>query len=307
MQSISYHGHTIRRWQVGDSTFLAWPEAGARLMHWSFTRADGSVRDVIHWPELATLDQSVAKVRGGNPILFPFNARTFDRGDIHFWRDPAGQRRPMPMHGFARQGTFRIEHLDDAGFDAVLEPTAADREAYPFDYVFTVAYRFHARRLTCEFALHNEGTQPLPWSAGHHFYFAAPWTEGQTRDDYVIVLPKGDAIRQTANGAIGPGPVVPRRCRLSSPDLVDTQHLSLAGNTVRFGPADDTEFVQIALGNDSPPPSDATFVTWTADADAPYYCVEPWMGPANAAEHARGLHWVAPGATGRFVVEVAIG
>src|SRR5690606_1055385 len=108
MQSISYHGHTIRRWQVGDSTFLAWPEAGARLMHWSFTRADGSGRAVVHRPDLASLDQPVAKGRGGTPLLFPFRAPPLDRGDIHSWRDPAGRRRPLPMHGFARQGTFRI-------------------------------------------------------------------------------------------------------------------------------------------------------------------------------------------------------
>ncbi len=309
MQSVPYLGHTIRRWQIGDSTFLAWPEQGARLMHWHHERADGSLREVLHWPELTEAeltDTTVAKVRGGNPVLFPFNARVFDAGEIHFWQDPAGTRRAMPMHGFARQGTFRLEKIDDHGFIAVLEPTTADALVYPFDYTFSVKYRFHRRRFTVEFALENHGEEPIPWSAGHHFYFAAPWTDQQTRDDYVIELPAGDTVRQGPDGLLGPGPQLPRRCRLSAPDLVDAIHVNLAGNAVRFGPIDGSEQVTVTLGTENPPAPDAAFVTWTAAPDVPYYCVEPWMGPPNAPGHGRGLHWVAPGATGRFAVEVAI-
>lgn len=307
MITVPYLGHTIRRWQVGGSTFLAWPEAGARLMHWHHVRADGSIREVIHWPELTSVDDGVAKVRGGNPVLFPFNARTFDRGDIHHWRDAEGTRRPMPMHGIARHSPFRIDHIDENGFAATLEPSEADREAYPFDYEFGVNYRFHARRLTCEFALRNLGTVPLPWSSGHHFYFAAPWTEGHTRDDYVLQLPPGATARQTANGLLEPGPALPRRVRLSAPELVDTLHLDLAGPAVRFGPIDGSEYVEVKHETAARPDRNATFVTWTAAPDAPFYCVEPWMGPPNAPEHGRGLHHVAPGSTSRFTVSVSIG
>ena len=95
MEKISYLGHTLTRWQVGPSTFLAMPEKGARLMNWHLTLGDGSVRDVIYWPELSVLDD-IAKVRGGNPILFPFCGRTFDGGTINCWRDGNGIRRPMP-------------------------------------------------------------------------------------------------------------------------------------------------------------------------------------------------------------------
>ena len=52
MEKIPYLGHTLTRWRVGQSTFLALPEKGARLMNWNIALADGSVRDVIYWPEL---------------------------------------------------------------------------------------------------------------------------------------------------------------------------------------------------------------------------------------------------------------
>ena len=59
-------------------------------------------------------------------------------------------------------------------------------------------------------------------------------------------------------------------------------------------------------GNAAVPPADATLVTWTGSDDAPYYCVEPWMGPPNAPEHQRGLHLVPPGGTETFAVSVAV-
>ena len=84
-------------------------------MNWHLNMADESIRDVIYWPEDASLN-SIEKVRGGNPILFPFCARTFDRGTIHKWRSKDGETRDMPMHGFARDHSFAIQNIDEYGF-----------------------------------------------------------------------------------------------------------------------------------------------------------------------------------------------
>ena len=109
-------------------------------MNWSIRMSDGSVRDVIHWPATADFDR-FAKVRGGNPILFPFAARTYHAGKLGEWQDQHAVVRPMPQHGFARDGAFQlIEHPD--GFTAELLPDAAANEAYPFDYRFRVRYAF---------------------------------------------------------------------------------------------------------------------------------------------------------------------
>src|SRR3954453_23226874 len=98
MEKVPYQGQTLTRWRVGNSTFLGLPEKGARLMNWNITLGDGSVRDVIYCPENADLND-IAKLRGGIPILFPFNGRCFDQVEIFFWRAADGVRRPMPIHG----------------------------------------------------------------------------------------------------------------------------------------------------------------------------------------------------------------
>jgi len=305
MEKIPYLGRQLTRWQVGASTFLALPENGARLMNWNITLGDGSVRDVIYWPELTALGD-FHKVRGGNPILFPFNARTFDHGDIHFWRSADGVRRPMPMHGLARQGDFKITAIDARGFTALFVPGDEARACYPYDYEFTVTYRFEPFALTCEFALANLGREPLPWCAGHHFYFTLPWAEGTTRRDYLIRIPAAKRLRQDANGQLVTGPQLLPDENLANPALIDTFHTALRGNAVSFGEKRGPGVVTVRLGTEKIPPPEATFVTWTLADDAPYYCVEPWMGPANAPEHKIGLHYVAPATTQKFTVNVSV-
>ncbi|WP_043589035.1 aldose epimerase [Geminisphaera colitermitum] len=305
MEQVPYLGQTLRRWSVGQSTFLAIPERGARLMHWCVTLGDGSVRDVLYWPEITSLD-GFHSVRGGNPILFPFNARSFDAGDIHFWRSPDGQRRAMPMHGFARQGRFEVTRMDERGFMATLVPDAHAKECYPFSYEFTVVYRFLSLGLTCEFILKNTGQVPIPWSAGHHFYFTLPWEEGHRREDYRIKIPATKVRRQDAKGHLVPGPALRQEESFGNPELSDAIHSGLKSNTVTFFPVGGGAGVSVKNGLDPVPHPEMAVVTWSADADAPYYCVEPWMGPPNAPETKVGLHWVAPGKSQSYVVEVAL-
>ncbi len=305
MEKIPYQGQMLTRWRVGNSTFLALPEKGARLINWNLTLPDGSVRDVIYWPEDANFDD-IAKVRGGNPILFPFNGRCYDQGEIFFWRDAAGVRRPMPIHGIARQGVFHVAHVDARGFTAHFVPGAEAQTCYPFKYEFVVTYKFDSFGLTCEFAFTNHDEQPLPWSAGHHFYFTVPWEEGTARGDYLIRIPAGRRLKQDAAGLLVPGPALQQDEALSNPDLVDTFHQALRGNSVVVGQKGRPGDVIVRLGVEDVPPPDATFVTWSGAPDAPYYCVEPWMGPANAPGHKVGLQLVAPGETAKFVVSVQV-
>ncbi len=305
MENVPYAGQTLTRWKVGPSTFLALPERGARLMNWNLTLGDGTVRDVLYWPEQADF-ADFAKVRGGNPILFPFNARVFDRGEIYHWRAADGVRRPMPMHGVARQGDFKVVRADARGFVAQFQPGPEAHACYPYDYDFTVTYRFEAFGLSCEFALANLGTEPLPWSAGHHFYFTLPWSEGTTRGDYLIRIPASRRLRQDATGALVAGPQLQLEEPFDNPAILDALHLGLRSNEIVFGEKGRPGDIVMKLGTEKIPHPEATLVTWTLAKDSPFFCVEPWMGPPNAPEHKVGLHWVAPGETQRFAVTIAV-
>ena len=212
----------------------------------------------------------------------------------------------MPQHGFARQGTFKIVRLDARGFAAQLIPSAESKEAYPFDYEFTVTYRFESLGLSCEFALTNLGRDPLPWCAGHHFYFTLPWNEGSGRDDYLIRIPATERLKQDSHGDLTAGPQLGTDESVANPALLDTLHCRLRSNEVKFGERKRSGDVTVRIGTSPVPAPDLTMVTWSADTAAPYYCVEPWMGPPNAPEHKRGLRWVQPRETQTFSVSVAV-
>ncbi len=306
MERIPYLGHTIFKWQVGASSFLALPEMGARLMNWNVTLGDGSVRDIIYWPEIENLD-SIAGVRGGNPILFPFGGRSYDRGEIHHWRADDGVRRPMPMHGLARQGQFRTIRLDEGGFSAQFVPDELAKAAYPYDYEFVVSYRFEPLGIFVELQLSNLGSVPIPWSAGHHFYFTLPWSNGRTRRDYLLETTATKHLLRDEQGGLVSGPRVGNRESIAAKELIDLIHTAQKRDVfaVTEVPTGDRLLFRNGMANSST--RDLTVVTWTQDEKSPFYCIEPWMGPPNAAETKVGLHHVAPGQSQKFYVEITLG
>lgn len=305
MDTIEFNGATIRKWKIGSSTFLAWPEKGARLMNWHIEMADGTVRDVIHWPESADYSKP-AKIRGGNPILFPFSARTFDQGEIGYWKNPEGKRLPMQMHGYTRDGDFELTSFNDKGFLATFIPSAAFEEAYPYKCRFSVSYRFEELALYVDLELANQDTQPIPWSAGHHFYFALPWHPGSTRSDYRAVIPAKKALRHLDDGSLEPVKDFSEETSFDEPGLVDRIHCKLKEHTVRFGPKSGEEDIFIRVGSADKLTPWNSVVTWTENEDSPFYCVEPWMGPPNSPEHKNGLHFVEPGKSEIFSVEISL-
>lgn len=307
METVDYNGITLHRWSCGPSTFLVRPEAGARLMNWNVTMSDGSVRDVIYWPEGANFD-NFAKVRGGNPVLFPFSARTFNAGKIGEWKDQHGVVRPMPNHGFARDGAFEIIDLQETGFTVKLLPDEAAHQAYPFDYEFTVRYEFSDISLRVYYSLENKGDSPILWSAGHHFYFTLPWHNGLERKDYRFKVPAKKCFTHGPDGKLYPvAKGWDKDLSFGNPENSDRIYTKLTGDTVLFGPNGGEEDIAVRILGDFDGASGSNaFVIWTEKHDSPFYCVEPWMGPPNAPEHKQGLHAVNPGETSIFGVEVSL-
>ncbi|MFP6886419.1 MAG: aldose epimerase [Opitutales bacterium] len=304
METIFYQGMEIRRWDVGPSTFLAAPERGARLMNWHLNMGDGSVRDVIHWPENADASR-VAKVRGGNPILFPFAGRSIRAGDLDKWLAPGGEVLPMPQHGFARNSNFKVSSIDAHGFTADLVPDHDARISYPFDYKFTVVYRFSELSLQVSLILENEMRSAIPWAAGHHFYFQLPWRQNLARADHHVRLPARKVFQYKEGGLLEKVESYAETTRFDDPTLVNRIHYELREPQAVFGLANDEEQISIAEIGGPEVGSRLTFVTWTEADDSPFYCVEPWMAPPNAPE-TKSVRYVPPAGRDEFTIEIKL-
>jgi galactose mutarotase-like enzyme len=304
LEKSVHDGIRAVEYAVGSSRFLIAPEKGFRLMKWTLATASGD-REVLHWPDSAGTTP-FANVHGGNPLLFPFCGRSFDRGVENAWRAPGGKRLPMPGHGFARDGAFRVITSSDSQISAILRPTESDHSAFPYDYAFTASYVFEELAFKVTLRLENKGESAIPWSAGHHFYFTLPWHNHARRKDYRLNM---EARKCACHGPDGKLVMLANResCHdLSDTALLDRIHWQLRHNRISFGPRGGEEDVHIIIGNDPVPPKGYTLVTWSESGEAPFYCIEPWMGPPNAAEHGKGLHWVGPGEHAEFTVEVSL-
>jgi aldose 1-epimerase len=273
----------------GESRLLVSAEHGARILRWE---RDG--REIIHWPDDADLTK-ILKVRGGNPVLFPFIARHFVDGKNELWRDASGVVRTMPQHGFARDAKFRIVEHRDTLVRMRLTDSEATRVFYPFSFQFDVLVALLPdSRVDIWFETTNRDTKPLPYYAGHHFYLAIPHAE---RANWTLDLLCQGWGRQAADGSVIHEPVTAENLRLDDPSLVDRYQIGpKSGRVVLANAVTDRRLVfDLVSGNNLVPWYAVT--TWTEKADSDFYCVEPWLGLPNAIHHGEGLRHVAPGAT----------
>lgn len=287
---MKFQGHDVIELTQGDAMLRVAPQIGGRLLTWTVNG-----HEVIRWPAAPDWAHP-AKIRGGNPLLFPFLGRHRVDGRIGAWRDQDGTLYALPVHGFARDATFSAETNEAAASVAMtLTDSEATRAVYPFAFRFTAIYQLVAgHTLEVSLVTENRGERALPYYAGHHFYFALP--HGM-RGETTLDLPPSQRRDQQADGSLSaPVPGEPQY-RLDDARIQDRFHV------IETVPAADrlatlrTPSLHRAIELDlreSPTPWYA-ITTWTEADGSDFYCVEPWLGLPDAIHNGTGLRWIAAG------------
>ncbi len=293
----------IKRWDVGPSTFLVLPEKGARLLNWHVNMGDGSVRDVIFWPESID-DNNFSNVHGGIPVLFPFCGTCSHQGEDRKWRAQDGKIFSMPKHGFAKDASFRIRSIDHAGFEVEMVHEDRFQSFYPFDYTFTVIYHFLELSLQISLVLENEGRTPIPWSAGMHPYFQVPWRKDLSAENHLLNIDAAKTYQYEEGGRLIENPKCKYPMPLSDERLINRIHYQLSSPAAEISLLNGEETLRISEASWSGKGSRLTYVSW-AKANSPYFCLEPWMSPPNAPEN-NAMEYVSPGAREEFTIEIEL-
>ena len=302
METITYQNMEIKRWDVGPSTFLVLPEKGAKLLNWHLNMSDGSVRDIIHWPETSN-SNDLEGIHGGIPVLFPFAGKVYDSAKENYWHWNR-QSIPMPVHGFARSSDFRIRSMDKHGFEVELISNDHVKTFYPFDFTFTVIYHFLELSLQISLVLENEGKEPIPWSAGLHPYFQIPWRNGLNLKDHQLKLNSRQIFQYEKGGMMKKSLNAKERTSLDNPNLINRVHYELNSPTAEISLLNDEESIKITEVGGAEAGSRLTFVTWTKEKSS-FYCVEPWMSPPNPIEN-KSARIIPPGRRDEFTVEIEL-
>lgn len=276
------------------------PQAGGRLLSWT---VDGE--PVIHWPKHADWSQP-ARIRGGNPLLFPFLGRHRVDGKIGYWRDAEGTVRALPMHGFARDLPFEA-HADvhGAGLRMILTDSDTTRSGYPFGFRFEAAYSLvDARTLDVTLTTANTGDAPLPYYAGHHFYFTLPHTQ---RGETALELPRTERRDQQDDGSISAAEPGEARYTLDEARILDRFHCldGAPDRPVRLVAPGLNRVITIDLQRPDSTPWYAV-TTWTEAPGSDFYCVEPWLGLPDAIHNGMGLRWLAPGQSETAALRISV-
>jgi len=265
------------------------PEHGARILRW-----EHAGREIITWPEKADWGQ-ILKVRGGNPVLFPFIARHFVDGKIGFWQDAQGTVRELPQHGFVRDAKFSV--IEDRATNSLRMRVVDSEETrvfFPFGFQFDVVVALlPSSRLEVRFETTNTGDAPLPYYAGHHFYLAMPHGE---RGDWTLDLPCATWGRQNPDGSIVHEKATDKVLHFNDPAIIDRFQIKPLEAKATLNNAKTGQKLIFEMDAPGTIPWYAV-TTWTQAAESDFYCVEPWLGLPNAIHHNEGLRWLAPGVT----------
>ena len=212
------------------------------------------------------------------PILFPYAGKL--TGD-HF-KAADGKLYEGKQHGFARDNEFEcIENTENKTVHRLVS-TEETKKVYPFDFAFTVTQELSGRTLTITWNVENTGDDDMYFSVGGHPAFMIPeqydivFNKGlenhtETELEYVLIDP------ETA----GVDAAHPRKLKLQDGRIPYTRTL-FDEDALIF---DNTQVERVGVEVDGKP-----YVTLTCKgfpsvgvwskpkADAPFVCLEPWIG-----------------------------
>jgi len=207
--------------------------------------------------------------------------------------------RALPMHGFARDLPFEVINTTPTTLHMRLTANDITRPMYPFEFVFDVIYELGASSLKSTFVTHNNGKNPLPYYAGHHFYLELPHAQ---RAQWQVQLPCNRWGRQNPkDGSISTDVATSSQTNLADKAIIDRFHLEFNEPKVLLSSGHRTISF---YWSERDPWFDVT--TWTSSTQADFYCVEPWLGLPNAIHHGMGLRHIAADATEAVSCEIVI-
>ncbi len=242
------------------------------------------------------------------PVLFPNVGKTY-RNIMRI----NGKEYPTSQHGFARDSRFKCVCAEQTMARFVLFSSDETRQRYPFDFELYISYKLVEEGIRVTWEVRNPSDETIFFTIGAHpaFRFAGA---DEVKEDYMLRFPGKEALHY---GLIDPkeeavDPVrqydllLKQECCTVTEQMFERDALIFDGGQIEevwLCKKDGTPYAGIRC-NGFP-----NFGIWSVK-DAPFVCLEPWMGRCDdigfAGELSRkpNVNMAAPGET--FVKEYTI-
>ena len=214
------------------------------------------------------------------PVLFPFVGKVCG-GQYRY----KGVSYPMGQHGFARDMDFTLVSKTDDSVTYLLKSDEATLAKYPFEFELEITHRIEGNKVYVEWKVTNPSKEePLYFSIGAHPAFNVPVLPGTKKDDYFVVFEGKDELEYVyldpvaeAADAENPhklvldGGFMPVTMDLFDNDAFIFDHGQVERVAIYY--PDKTPYVTIDCKG-----FPSVGVWSKPKTDAPYICLEPWIG-----------------------------
>ncbi|PWJ44769.1 aldose 1-epimerase family protein [Sediminitomix flava] len=215
------------------------------------------------------------------PILFPIVGKLKDNKMTY-----KGTEYAMNQHGFARDRVFKMLEKTATSIKFGLRHDEDTLEVFPFAFTIHIIYTLKENQLEVAYHVKNPDTEKLYFSIGAHPAFNCPLEDGKKRSDYQFVFEKAitaDTYRITNGNQNGEKErVITKKKELQiTDDLFEKDALvfkNFPSSSVGIAEVGKTPYVNMHFKG-------FPFLgLWSASKDAPFVCIEPWLGIADTVE-----------------------
>lgn len=218
--------------------------------------------DPTHWAKQA-------------PVLFPI-VGTLKNNSFQY----KGNSYSLPRHGFARDLDFML--LEQSDSKAIFQLCSSDqtRAVYPFEFDFRIEYQLFNNQLQTAYTIRNWGNEELYYNVGAHPAFAIPLEFSDYQlffsadSELTAYALSADLISDTTRQILLHNHNLPLDYSLFEKDALVFKQLNSSAVTLL---ENGNPLLEVAFA-DFP-----NLGLWTKP-QAPFICIEPWLGYADTVE-----------------------
>lgn len=216
-----------------------------------------------------------------SPVLFPIvgtlknNAYTINRKEYH-----------LPRHGFARDMDFELIEKTQSKAVFSLQSSEETLQKYPFEFELQLIYTLNENALELEYKVINKGKEKMPFSIGAHPAIALPdhfenyALQFEKEENLKYYLLENDLISSKTKILETKNNLVSLNYELFKNDALifktlESKSLTILNNSKPYVKVDYYDFPSLGI--------------WTKE-NAPFICIEPWLGYSDTDENTGDLY-----------------
>ena len=224
---------------------------------------------------------------GHAPNLFPIVGALKEGSFLY-----QGKEYALPQHGFVRFSK-NINLIDNTENSLTfgLKYSKETLAIYPFKFEFQIKFTLEENKLIVAHKIINHGDDVMLFSLGGHPGFTCPVHDGEKYTDYYLEFEKPETAQTwqvIENGLIGEQtfPVFDEPTKINlHPQIFDKDALvfkNLNSSKVCLKSKRSGQVLSLEF-------NDFSYLGIWAKPDAPYVCIEPWLGIADSFDSDRNL------------------